>query len=126
MAINGSWQLAALGLTLAAATPVVATAAPVPPVSSAGEKPGATAARPMTRDEATSSQIKGRFARSPLLRHEEIIVDTRAGVVTLAGSVPSELARSEAVDLARATPGVSYVDDELRVLISSPDAPAPY
>jgi osmotically-inducible protein OsmY len=46
-------------------------------------------------------------------------------VVKLFGSVPTETAHAEALDLTRTTAGVAAVTDDLRIDISSPDAPAP-
>jgi osmotically-inducible protein OsmY len=122
---NWKW-LSAAGLALALATPTVAVAQSRSPASgrvavAAGENANPQAAA----DHALTAQIKERLQKNRLFKQADVYVKTNGAIVTLAGSVPSETARSEAVDLARSTPGVLAVDDELRVLISSPDAPAP-
>jgi osmotically-inducible protein OsmY len=118
--------MAAVGLTLACATPAAAFAQSTPlAVSQAATTAGDRGDRQVAADEALTAQIKERLQRNRLFRQADIFVQTHAAVVTLAGSVPSEIAHSEALDLARKTPGVLGVEDQLRVLISSPDAPAP-
>jgi hyperosmotically inducible periplasmic protein len=47
-----------------------------------------------------------------------IQVSTRHGVVTLSGAVDTEQEKSEAIESARKTPGVSRVEDRLVVLVS--------
>jgi hyperosmotically inducible protein len=122
-----AWKwLSAAGFALALAIPTAAVAqtrslALNQVEAAAGENANPQAAA----DDALTAQIKDRLQKNRLFRQANIFVRTNGGIVTLAGSVPSETARWEAVDLARATPGVLGVDDELRVLISSPDAPAP-
>ena len=77
------------------------------------------------RDQTITSQVKQRLDKDHSLRLADIAVETHLGVVTLAGSVPSEIARLEAVAVARATPGVLRVDDQLRLVSTSPEAPLP-
>ena len=110
------------------ATPAASQAqAQNPPSQSdntSARNPHATA--PMKGDDMLTSKVTQRLKEDRLLKEAEIFVQTSGGVVTLAGSVPSELAHSEAVEVTRAMPGVSHVEDQLRVLISSPDAPEPH
>jgi len=128
MAVLG-WksQLAAAGLALALAAPAAADRAPVSAASNheRAAATGDTGARRATSDEALAAQIKERLNKNRMVRQADIIVDVHAGVATLAGSVPSEFARSEAVEIAGATPGVVRVDDKLRLLSSSPEAAVP-
>ncbi len=112
MAVLG-WtsQLAAAGLALALAAPVAADQAPA---SSAANG-----------DAAIASQIKERLAKDRQVKQADIFVEVHAGVATLAGSVPSAFAHTEALSVASATPGVLHVDDELRLLSSAPEAAVP-
>ena len=48
---------------------------------------------------------------------KDIIVEVRNGVVWLTGTVPSWAWHLEAVAVARATPGVRAVEDELRLML---------
>jgi hyperosmotically inducible periplasmic protein len=63
-----------------------------------------------------TAKIQSQYYLNPELKPWRIDVDTSpGGVVTLSGSVDSEGDRNEAVRVARATEGVSRVDDNLRV-----------
>jgi hyperosmotically inducible protein len=75
-------------------------------------------------DAAVTSDIKSRLEASQLLRHADVDISTDAGVVTLVGVVPSEFAKSRAIELAKTTPGVVRVNDMLRLNIASPNAPS--
>jgi osmotically-inducible protein OsmY len=74
---------------------------------------------------ALTTRVMARLTNDRLLSGAIITVETNAGVVKLIGSVPTETAHAEALDLTRATAGVGAVTDDLRIDISSPDAPAP-
>jgi hyperosmotically inducible protein len=76
-------------------------------------------------DNALTTTVRARLTNDWLLSEAIITVETSGGVVTLVGSIPSETAHVEALDLTRATTGVAAVTDDLRIDISSPDAPAP-
>lgn len=83
--------------------------------------------QPEITDATITADIKTKLENNKLLRNERISVVSTNGVVTLIGTVPSELARDEAVEAARSTPGVVRVDDDgLRLDISSPNAPTRY
>jgi osmotically-inducible protein OsmY len=58
-----------------------------------------------------------------MLRNAQITIASTNGVVTLVGMVSSQTAHEQAMQVARATPGVVRVDDMLRLDISSPQAP---
>jgi hypothetical protein len=74
-------------------------------------------------DDAITQGIQQRLADDKLLRHAQVTVSSVSGVVTLVGTVPSTFARDNVLEAARATPGVVRIDDQLRLNISSPEAP---
>ena len=75
-------------------------------------------------DNAITAKLKGLYLGNPILKHGDIAVVTSHGVVTLSGTVPSEEARQQAVDVARNAKGVSRIEDKLRVIgPSEPMAP---
>ena len=74
-------------------------------------------------DTSITTKIKSQYLANTDLRHVNVAVATTNGVVTLTGTVPSEDLRRLAVDLARHTGGVTQVDDQLRVLGSTPSDP---
>jgi osmotically-inducible protein OsmY len=76
--------------------------------------------------DTVTTNVREQLAGDRLLKGAVITVATSpSGVVTLVGDVPSVTAKSEAVALARGTPGVVEVRDQLRLDISSPNAPSP-
>ena len=77
---------------------------------------------PMRQFEATNDIVL-RFAptEAGVAPASGIDVDTRNGVVTLTGSVPSPEARTTAAQLARDTDGVRRVRDRLTVT-ATPDS----
>jgi len=80
--------------------------------------------QPAVPDESITSNIHAKLEQIRLLRQAQVTIATKDGIVTLVGTVPSEFARSQALDAARGTPGVVRVDDQLRLDISSPQAPS--
>jgi|SRR5580698_2604814 osmotically-inducible protein OsmY len=113
-------RLLVLILTAALGSPAVAA----PPAKTTGvytndNSPGAAA------QNALTNRVRARLTNDRLLSGAIITVETNASVVKLFGSVPTETAHAEALDLTRATAGVAAVTDDLRIDISSPDAPAP-
>ena len=103
--------LGMVGLVRAQAQPYQAPA-PVQP-----------AARPMVSDEAITADLQARLEQIQLLRKAQVTIATKEGVVTLTGTVPNMFAKDKAVEAARATPGVVQINDQLRLDISSPQAP---
>ena len=75
-------------------------------------------------DASVTADIKERLDASQLLRHADVDISTASGVVTLVGVVPSEFAKSRAIELAKSTPGVVRVNDMLRLNVASPNAPS--
>jgi osmotically-inducible protein OsmY len=65
-------------------------------------------------DARITGQVKAAFALSKRLSAYEIAVDTRDGVVTLSGQVPSEIDREMAGSVAKDTTGVTQVNNQLR------------
>jgi hypothetical protein len=88
--------------------------------NNSGTTPGATQA------DLVTASVRAGLAGDRVLRGSVITVATSdTGVVTLVGSVPNNFARNAANDIARAMPGVAMVNNQLRLLIQAPNAPAP-
>ena len=67
------------------------------------------------RDDATITQdVRARLGTDPVARESKIVVDTKGGVVSLTGAVATEGERSSAEKVARDTPGVRSVDNNVR------------
>ena len=64
-------------------------------------------------DAAIATQVKNRLASDERTKNAQIAVTAANKVVTLTGTVESATAKSKAVELARATDGVSNVVDKL-------------
>ena len=77
-------------------------------------------------DPGITTSVKSSFAADDTVKAYQIDVDTREGVVTLSGNVPSEAARQRAVALARETDGVRNVVDNLTVGAGSAALPGEY
>jgi osmotically-inducible protein OsmY len=76
--------------------------------------------------DTVTTNVRAGLEGDRVLKGSLITVNTNEqGVVTLVGSVPSVTAKREATEIAHGTPGVVQVNDMLRLLISSPNAPAP-
>jgi hyperosmotically inducible protein len=75
----------------------------------------ADATRRAINDGALTSKIKAKMALDDSVKALQIDVDTKAGVVTLTGTVRSEAERQRAVALARETQGVTQVVDRLQL-----------
>lgn len=66
-------------------------------------------------DAGITTAVKGKLAVDDEVKAYQIDVDTRNKIVTLTGNVSSPLAKARAVELTRATDGVTNVVDNLRV-----------
>ena len=66
------------------------------------------------KDDWITSQIKQKL-NAAVPGANDIDVDTKNDVVKLSGSVQTEMARSEAVQVASQVPGVKQVKDEIKV-----------
>jgi hyperosmotically inducible protein len=106
-----------VGLTVGLGAPARAQTGPYggPPV---------VAPPPAVPDSAITADIHAKLEQIRLLRQAQVTIATKDGVVTLVGTIPSEFARTQALDAARAVPGVVRVDDKLRLDVSSPQAPS--
>ena len=78
-------------------------------------KEGTGKAASETSDAYILSRVKSRFVGVDVLKGSDINVDCDNKVVTLKGTVPSEAARSRAVQIAKSTEGVHEVVDRLTV-----------
>jgi hyperosmotically inducible protein len=65
------------------------------------------------QDAKTTARIKTDLYKDPLVKGTEVKVTTMNGVVQLSGWVDSEQARDRAGQIARATPGVVDVHNDL-------------
>lgn len=66
-------------------------------------------------DAAITSSIKTKYAAEPNTSALKIIVETHQGVVTLAGTVPTQAEKAKAEEIARATGGVASVVNQIEV-----------
>lgn len=60
-------------------------------------------------------KVHSQFIPEDALEGSDIDVDTTSGVVTLSGTVVSEAGRTRAIAIAKATDGVTSVNDKLRI-----------
>ncbi|HEV7516074.1 MAG TPA: BON domain-containing protein [Thermoanaerobaculia bacterium] len=67
------------------------------------------------QDAGITAKVKARLATDSRVGALKIDVDTKAGVVTLSGSVDAPVAKQAAVEIARGTDGVKDVVDRLTV-----------
>ena len=116
----------------AAAGVIVALAPPPPPALAPQQRrsTGASTADDKAR-EATSStgetitdawiltKVKAQFVGEDALAHSDINVDVRNHVVFLKGTVASQAGKARAAEIARATDGVTRVENELRVGVAA-------
>ncbi len=75
-------------------------------------------------DKAIVTDVRARLFQDPVLKTRDIRVDSDKGVVTLTGSVSSELEKAAVERLASLAPGVKQVVDQLAVS-APPAAQAP-
>ncbi|HXW07493.1 MAG TPA: BON domain-containing protein [Vicinamibacterales bacterium] len=66
-------------------------------------------------DENLTTAVQARYYTDDTIRARQIDVSAENGVITLRGTVPSEAAKQQAVDLAQQVEGVARVEDELVV-----------
>lgn len=67
------------------------------------------------KDSWITLKVHSQFVPEDALEGSDIDVDTNGGVVTLTGTVASEAGRTKAVSIAKATDGVTSVNDRLRI-----------
>lgn len=68
-----------------------------------------------TKDAALTAAVKSKFLADTKISGLKIDVDTRLGVVTLNGTVPTAAEKQRAVAVAKETDGVKKVVDNLKV-----------
>lgn len=94
---------------------VAAQSAPPATASQKVEAHGKHAGKAIS-DGWITTKVKSEFLASREVKGHDIHVSTKAGVVTLAGAVPTEAMRSRAVEIASVVDGVKRVDaDALKV-----------
>src|SRR3569832_324874 len=69
----------------------------------------------VVQDSNITTRVKSLLANDPALNLFKIDVDTRQGVVTLAGNVPTEDRKRRAADLTTSIAGVKMVENLLQV-----------
>jgi osmotically-inducible protein OsmY len=79
-----------------------------------GEKETNRTDRNERGDSAITARVKAAISREPLLKDEQIGVETSGGHVRLTGSVSSILVMEKAVEVARGVKGVRTVKDEMQ------------
>jgi osmotically-inducible protein OsmY len=89
-----------------------------PALLSAGDEKPPPAGSEQADTEKLEAVLERKLDDDQRLAGSDIDVEVpRAGEVLLTGTVPSEPAHKRAVDLAQKTPGVTSVDDQLKVEI---------
>lgn len=76
---------------------------------------GAAKAGQALDDASITAQIKAELIKAPEVSAPKIDVDTKGGVVTLGGTVPSDSVKSRAGDIAKGVKGVASVNNNLTV-----------
>ena len=75
--------------------------------------------------DTVTTNVRANLENDRLCKGAVLTVATSpTGKVTLAGSVPNVTAKQQAIELAKGTPGVTEVDDQMRVSVSSPQGPS--
>lgn len=87
--------------------------ATVPPTEVAAAPAAVSPAQPS--DQMLSEQISAAFKADPLLDGQAILVEAKAGNITLRGEVASDVQLNHALDLAGAIPGVRAVENAMLV-----------
>lgn len=117
-------QFTKLSLWVAIVTLLVGVSVYAQTQTQPGQKP-ASQTEPQGQDRSLAKaitdswitmKVHAQFVPEDALENSNIDVDTRAGVVTLSGTVPTEAGRTRAVEIARSVDGVKSVNDKaLRV-----------
>jgi hyperosmotically inducible protein len=89
------------------------------PVKPSGEQQDRTLGKAIS-DAWITMKVHSQFVPDNALENSDIDVDTRNGVVTLSGTVPTEAGRTRAVELARKTDGVKNVNDAALRVVPAP------
>jgi hyperosmotically inducible periplasmic protein len=102
------WKRIARGTIMVSSVMFIA-----PTLSARADEPQAPQGAPV-KDDWITSQVKQRLS-TDVAGSNKVDVDTKDDVVKLSGSAPSETTRIQAVQAARAVPGVRQVKDEIKV-----------
>ena len=73
-------------------------------------------------DSAVTAKVKSKLATDSQTSAIKISVETRGGVVTLSGTVPTDTEKNKAEQLARSTDGVKRVQNDIAVKPDSESA----
>ena len=76
---------------------------------------GAIVAGDVVDDSVITAKVKTALATDPVVAAHQVNVETREGVVQLAGFVDSSDQKSKASELTRRVSGVKQVDNQLEV-----------
>jgi hyperosmotically inducible protein len=106
---------AAFVVFFANATDAIAQARAGEPAKPPAQTAERTPAQNPVKDGWITVKIHSAYVPDSVLEGSDIDVTTRAGVVTLAGTVPSEASRARAISIAKSTDGVKSVTDSLRI-----------
>jgi hyperosmotically inducible protein len=71
-------------------------------------------------DAGLTTKVKSSFAADDIVKANDINVDTKDKVVTLTGTVDSQMAEDRALEIARQTEGVASVVDNISVGATAP------
>ena len=66
-------------------------------------------------DTVITTKVKAAILNEPSLKSAEINVETWKGIVQLSGFVSSQVAKDQAIQVARAVGGVKSVKDDMRL-----------
>ncbi len=66
-------------------------------------------------DASVTAKVKAAFVKDPIVKALQVKVDTFKGVVQLSGFVDTPDQKNRAEQIARSTPGVQDVKDEISV-----------
>jgi hyperosmotically inducible protein len=77
--------------------------------------PGERTAGEVVDDTVITAKVKTALATDPVVAAHQVNVETRDGVVQLAGFVDSGDQKSKATELTRRVAGVKQVDNQLEV-----------
>jgi hyperosmotically inducible protein len=97
---------------------VVAAALALPMVAYAADAEGTKAkTKEYVKDSVITTKVKAELAADKLSSLVKIQVDTdSAGVVTLSGTAPNQMAKEKAVSITQAVKGVTSVDNQIKVV----------
>lgn len=120
---SGVFGMALLVLGISSTATSGAFAAQATPATKPAPQTQESKPRSGFEDWWITMKIHSQFVPDDALEDSNIDVDTANRVVTLSGTVATEIGRKRAVELAKATDGVKSVNDKLRIAPESDRAP---